>query len=265
MSGKIYFFSDLHLGLPNEQKSRLREKKLVRLLDRLKEDAEAFFFAGDIFDFWWEYKKVVPRGFTRFLGKIAEITDSGIPVHFFSGNHDFYMRNYLPKEIGVEIYHKEQVFILQNKQVFIGHGDGLGPDEKNYNRMKKTFRNPFLQWLYSRLHPNTAVGIAHRWSRSRRKKESYVHFGGTERENQLLFAKEHAQNHKLDYYIFGHRHIPYIIKLQEGGTIANIGEWLHNYTFLELSEGELILKTYKQNKIENYSSDLGKAYRVNLF
>ncbi len=265
MSAKTFFFSDIHLGLPNAEQSRLREQKLVALIDELKHDAEQFFFVGDIFDFWWEYKYVVPRGYVRFLGKIAELTDSGIPVCFFTGNHDIWMKNYLTDELGIQLIYKDLDLIIQNKKIYIAHGDGLGPGDKSYKFLKKVFTNKTLQWLFSRLHPNFAFSLAYTWSHGRRKKEQYIKFEGQDKELLFLYANELLKKTHYDYLIFGHRHIPLIQELTSDSKIANIGEWVHKFTFLELSDGNIFLKTYKNSIIESYIQNLDESFKTSIF
>jgi len=165
---KIYFASDFHLGVPSYEKSLEREKLLVKWLDEIKKDAEEVYLMGDLFDFWFEYKHAAPKGFVRLLGKIAEITDSGIPVYLFTGNHDMWMFDYLPKEIGVKIYREPIEKKFGSKTFYLGHGDGLGPGDKGYKFIKKVFANKFCQWLFARLHPNLGIGMAHYWSRKSR-------------------------------------------------------------------------------------------------
>jgi len=265
MSGKTYFFSDIHLGLPDAERSREREIKLVKLLDEIRQDAENLYLVGDIFDFWWEYKHVVPRGYVRFLGKIAELADAGINVYFFTGNHDIWMKDYFTKELGVTVFHAAQSLDIQSKKIHIAHGDGLGPGDKIYKNLKKIFTNSALQWLYSRLHPNFAFGLAFLWSHTRRKKETYIKFAGADKEYLFLYSKEILKTEHFDYFLFGHRHIPLIQNLTSNSFIANIGEWLHNFTFLELSEGEISLKTFKNGTIEPYEVNLSQAQKVSVF
>ena len=165
---KIYFASDFHLGVPNHEVSLKREKLLVRWLDEIKDQAEAIYLVGDIFDFWFEYKHAIPKGFVRLQGKIAELTDSGIPIHFFTGNHDMWMFGYHEKELGITLHRDPIVVKAQGKKLFVGHGDGLGPGDKGYKFIKKVFANRFFQWCFARLHPNFGIGIANFSSRKSR-------------------------------------------------------------------------------------------------
>ncbi len=161
---KIYFLSDFHLGAPDYASSLIREKRIVNFLDEIKTHAQQIFIVGDLFDFWYEYKKVVPKGFVRILGKIAELSDSGIIIHFFVGNHDMWMNGYFEKELGIKVYHHPMEFELNGKQFYIAHGDGLGPGDHRYKFIKKVFRNKFSQWLFGMLHPYSGIGLANYFS-----------------------------------------------------------------------------------------------------
>ena len=242
---KIYFASDLHLGVPNREKSLERERLFVQWLDEIKVDAEAIYLVGDVFDFWFEYKKVVPKGYIRLLGKLAEISDSGIPIHFFTGNHDMWLFDYLEKEIKVSIYKDPIEISLKGKQFFIGHGDGLGPGDKGYKIIKTIFRSRICQWLFERIHPNLGISIAEYWSKKSRiangvKDEKF--YG----EDELLtqFCKEKMKTTEVDYFIFGHRHLPLEINLGDNTTYINLGEWV-NYNSYAVFDGKKIeLKRY---------------------
>ena len=167
---KIYFLSDFHLGAPDMKRSLVREKEIVRFLDTIKSSAYAIFIVGDMFDFWYEYKTVVPKGYTRILGKLAEITDSGIQVHFFAGNHDMWMSGYFEEELNISVYFEPKIFQFNDKSFFVGHGDGLGPGDHSYKFMKKIFRNPLCHWLFGQLHPSLGMGIANYMSRKSKEK-----------------------------------------------------------------------------------------------
>ena len=159
-SKKIYFASDFHLGAPDYESSLVREKKIVSWLNHIEKDAAEIFLVGDIFDFWFEYKRAIPRGFARLQGKIADLTDKGIPVHVFTGNHDMWIFDYLPKELGVQLHREPIEREFFGKKYFIGHGDGLGPSDKGYKFLKKVFANKFCQWCFARLHPNFGIWLA---------------------------------------------------------------------------------------------------------
>jgi len=229
---KIYFAGDLHLGLPNYKKSRLREKKFVAWLDSIKDDAFEIYLLGDIFDFWFEYKRVVPRGFTRLLGKIAEIADSGVPVYFFTGNHDIWVFDYLPEETGVIVQRKPLIKEIGGKIFFIAHGDGLGNGQFGFKLLKFIFHNKVLQWLFARLHPNFALWMGGLWSAaSRDAKGISIPFMGEDKEMMVRFAKETLKNEHFDYFVFGHRHLPIRIKLSDNCEYINLGDWIKTYSY----------------------------------
>ncbi|MDP2386266.1 MAG: UDP-2,3-diacylglucosamine diphosphatase [Bacteroidota bacterium] len=244
---KIYFASDFHLGVPTYEKSLTRERLLVRWLDTVKQDAEEIYLVGDLFDFWFEYKYTAPKGYIRFLGKIAEIVDSGIPVHVFTGNHDMWMYGYLPKELGVTMHREPITRIWNEKKLVIGHGDGLGPGDRKYKFLKKFFASKVCQWLFARIHPNLAFGIANYFSKSSRastgKKDEI--FKGNEDEWLYTYCKEYLQKEHVDYFIFGHRHLPLDIQLNDNSKYINLGEWL-NYNTYAVFDGEKVeLNTFK--------------------
>lgn len=244
---KTYFVSDAHLGLPPEEKSRYREKLLVRWLDEKRKDAEAFYLLGDIFDYWFEYKKVVPRGFVRFLGKIAEITDSGIPVYFFTGNHDVWVFDYLPSEIGVEVHRKPIIREMHGKIFYLAHGDGLGQGERTYKLLKSIFTSKILQWLYARIHPNASAAFAHRWSmKSRLSKGNYTPFLGEEKEHLIHHSRELLEEKNIDYFVYGHRHVPYELQLNKKARVIYLGDWFVNFTYGEFDGEQMHLRKFEQ-------------------
>lgn len=246
-SKKVYFASDIHLGLPTPDGALTREKLFVSWLDRIKEDASEIFLVGDIFDFWYEYKRVVPRGFTRFLGKIAEITDSGIPVHFFTGNHDVWMFDYLPNEIGVQLHRKPVVREFNGKKFYIGHGDGLGKGDYGYKLLKSIFTSRVLQWLFSRLHPNFSLWFGNRWSvRSRYSKDVTYQFKGDE-ELIAKFAQQTLASENYDFFVFGHWHAATIHRLTPNANLVMLGDWIVNNTFACWDGQNMSLKKYSPN------------------
>jgi UDP-2,3-diacylglucosamine hydrolase len=244
---KIYFASDFHLGVPTLELSLAREKKIVAWLDQIKKDAAEIYLVGDIFDFWWEYKYTIPKGQTRLLGKIAEITDSGIPVHFFTGNHDLWMKDYFITELGVTINKEPIKKIYNGKTFFIGHGDGLGPGDGWYKFLKKCFTNPFLIWCFNRLHPNFSFYIARRSSKRSRiiTGDSDKQFLGEDNEWLMAFCKETLKKEHIDYFIFGHRHLPLDLKASETARYINLGEWINYCSYAEFDGNTLELKTFK--------------------
>jgi UDP-2,3-diacylglucosamine hydrolase len=243
---KTYFVSDIHLGAPDFEHSLVREKKLVKWLKEKSADAEAFYLLGDIFDFWFEYKHIVPRGFSRFLGCISEITDAGIPVHFFTGNHDIWVFDYLPKETGVIVHKTPQIINLSGKTFYLAHGDGLGPYDKKYNLLKRIFTNSFLQWAFKRIHPNFSVAFAKRWSKYSRAQHQYPEKIDYEAEWLVKFARNYleSENSDIDYFVFGHRHIPIKHALNEKTSFINLGDWLMNFTYGEFDGSNFHLKYY---------------------
>tara|TARA_B100000809_G_scaffold266332_1_gene328551 strand:+ start:7315 stop:8067 length:753 start_codon:yes stop_codon:yes gene_type:complete len=243
---KIYFSSDNHLGAPTQEESFPREKKFVKWLDEVKEDAAAIFLLGDLFDFWFEYKTVVPKGFVRTLGKLAEIRDSGIPIYFFVGNHDLWMNDYFEKELNIPTYHDLKEFTFNNKTFLIGHGDGKGPNDKGYKRMKKIFTNPFSKWLYRWLHPDIGMRLAQHLS-VKNKLISGVEdkkFLGENKEWLAAYARRKLENKHYDYFIFGHRHLPMEIKVGKNSTYFNLGDWINYYTFGVFDGENFEIKNY---------------------
>jgi UDP-2,3-diacylglucosamine hydrolase len=241
---KIYFLSDFHLGAPEYSKSLEREKKVVAFLESIRPTAAEIFVVGDMFDFWFEYKHVVPKGYVRLLGKLAEITDSGIPIHFFVGNHDMWMRNYFQQELNIPVYFEPKTFERSGKKFFIGHGDGLGPDDHGYKMMKKVFRNPVSQALFGLLHPSIGIGVANYFSRKSRKKtgSSDEIFLGEDKEWLIIFSKEILATEHFDYFIFGHRHLPLNIELSSTSRYINLGDWIKYFTYAEFDGQSLELK-----------------------
>jgi UDP-2,3-diacylglucosamine hydrolase len=244
---KIYFASDQHLGAPTSEKSKEREKKLVRWLDIVKEDAEAIFLLGDLFDFWFEYKTVVPKGFVRVLGKLAEIKDSGIPIYFFVGNHDLWMNDYFEKELGIPVYHEPKEFVFSGKTFLIGHGDGLGPGDNGYKRMKKVFTNPFCKWLFRWLHPDLGVRLAQHFSVKNKliSGEEDVAFLGEEKENLIQYCKQVLATKHYDYFVFGHRHLPMKLSLEKNSEYINLGDWISYFTYGVFDGGCLEIASFK--------------------
>jgi len=230
---KIYFLSDFHLGAPNDIASREREVQLVAFFRKAKSDAAAFFIVGDIFDFWFEYKTVVPKGFVRLLGCLAELSDAGIPLHIFTGNHDLWMRDYLTKELNATIYTDPATFELAGKQFFIGHGDGLGPGDHGYKFIKKIFTNPICQTLFSWLHPDWGIRLANYFSSKSRAKTgtSDEQFLGEDEEWLIVYSKQKATEMKVDYFIFGHRHFAIDLKINNNARYINLGDWIRMYTY----------------------------------
>lgn len=243
---KVYFSSDNHLGAPTQELSKPREKKFVQWLDEVKEDAAAIFLLGDLFDFWFEYKHVVPKGFVRVLGKLAEIRDSGIPIYFFVGNHDLWMNSYFEDELNIPVFHQPKEFIFNNKIFLIGHGDGLGPGDKGYKRMKKVFTNPFSKWLYRWFHPDLGVPLAQHLSVKNKliSGDDDAKFLGEENEWLVQYAKRKLESKHYDYFVFGHRHLPMSIEVGKDSTYHNLGDWINYYTYGVFNGNTFELKEY---------------------
>lgn len=244
----IYFASDFHLGAPNRESSLVREKLIVRWLDEISDHADEIFLVGDLFDFWFEYKKAVPRGYTRLLGKLSELCDRGIPVHVFTGNHDMWIFDYLPEETGVKLY-REPIFREWNgKQFMIGHGDGLGPGDYGYKFIKKIFNSKISQWLFARIHPNLGISIADFWSRKSRAHtgDKDAVFLGVDGEWLVAYCKEVMQSRDVDYFVFGHRHLPLDIELGEGRRYINLGDWIKHFSYGYFDGREMQLRYYDQ-------------------
>lgn len=243
---KIFFLSDFHLGAPDAATSLDREKKIVQFLEDIRNEAHAIFIVGDMFDFWYEYKKVVPKGYVRLLGKIACLTDAGIPVHFFVGNHDMWMKTYLQQELNVAVYFEPKEFTFNGKQFFIAHGDGLGPGDHGYKALKKVFRNPISQWLFGILPPYFGVGLANYSSRKSREAAGMVEekFLGEDKEWLIIYAKEKLKEREIEYFIFGHRHLPVDFRLSPVSRYINLGDWIRYDTYAVFDGENLALKSY---------------------
>lgn len=243
---KVYFASDNHLGAPTMEASRPREKKFVAWLNEIKDDAAAIFLLGDLFDFWMEYKTVVPKGFTRTLGKLAEISDSGIPIFYFVGNHDLWMNGYFEEELAIPVFHQPQQFEMNGLSFFIGHGDGLGPHDKGYKRMKKVFTNPVSKWFYRWLHPDLGVRLARYFSVKNKliSGDEDAKFLGEDNEWLVQYAKRKLETRHFDHFIFGHRHLPLEIDLNGRSRYTNLGDWVNYYTFAVFDGTALSLEKY---------------------
>lgn len=243
---KIYFASDFHFGIPDKASSIAREKRVCLWLDEIKKDAAHLYLVGDIFDAWFEYKNVVPKGYTRFLGKLAELSDAGLPIEAFTGNHDLWMRGYFQEELNIPIHHEPIKREFNGKQFFIGHGDGLGPGDNGYKILKTVLRNPFSQWLYRRIHPDTGVGIAS-WLSHKGPKHIAADdpFLGPDKEFLVQFCLQHLQQEHIDYFIFGHRHIAIEYHLPQNSLYVNLGDWLRFNSYAVFDGVDLKLQYYK--------------------
>jgi UDP-2,3-diacylglucosamine hydrolase len=235
---KLYFASDFHLGAISYASSREREDRIVRWLDTIKDDAAELFLMGDTFDFWFEYNTVIPKGYIRFLGKLAQLADAGTKLYFFKGNHDMWMFDYFKNELNATIITNELEIERGGKKFFLHHGDGLGPGDTTYKLLKKIFRSSICQWLFARIHPNLGVGIANRWSRhSRIEGGRTEHLRTHQHEWLISYSKELLKITQYNYLIFGHRHLPLDIKLSDNSRYINLGEWV-NYNTYAVFDGE---------------------------
>jgi UDP-2,3-diacylglucosamine hydrolase len=250
---KFYFISDFHLGIPDYESSLQREKRFVRLLDEVKVDAAAIYLMGDVFDFWFEYGTVIPKGFTRLFGKLAEITDSGIPVHLFRGNHDIWAFNYLETELNIQLHRTSEVVMLGEKKFFLSHGDGLGPGDKGYKLMKHIFEIRFNQWLFRWLHPDIGSRLALYFSRKSRianiiKEGRIEKTDNFDKERLIIFSREMAAGDPtIDYFIFGHRHLPINFPISANARCVILGDWVTNFTYAVFDGEELQLKHYPED------------------
>lgn len=244
---KIYFASDNHLGVPSGAESRERERQFVKWLDTISADAGALFLLGDLFDFWFEYKTVVPKGFVRVLGKLATLRDNGLPIYFFVGNHDLWMDGYFEEELGIPVYRKPLAFESCGKRFLVGHGDGLGPNDKGYKRMKKVFTNPFSKWLFRWLHPDLGVRLAQHLSVKNKliSGDDDVRFLGEDNEWLVQYCKRKLEHEPYDFFLFGHRHLPMQIPLNGKALYTNTGDWINYFTYAEFDGTELHLKKWE--------------------
>jgi len=242
---KIYFASDFHLGAPTSESSLVREKKVVEWLKSIKDDAYHIFLLGDIFDFWFEYKYTIPKGFTRLQGAVIALRDEGIPITIFTGNHDMWMFHYFQDEFGIPVYRNPANVTINDKKFLIGHGDGLGPGDRRYKLIKKVFENPFSQWMFKWLHPDIAFNIAKGLSKRSRIKNLVKdeEFKGDD-EWLYQYCKEMEKQVHHDYYIFGHRHLPFIVDINDNSQYMNLGDWIFSYTYGEFNNNEMHLKRF---------------------
>lgn len=244
---KIYFASDFHLGVPDENSSFIREKLVCQWLESIRYDAEEIYLVGDVFDFWFEYKYVVPKGFTRLLGKLAELCDSGIKITFFKGNHDMWTFGYLEKEIGMKVISNELETELMGRKFYIHHGDGLGPGDTGYKIIKKIFRSKLSIFLFGLLHPRFGVGLARYLSRKSRisNGNSDKTYLGDEKEFIISHCKDILKQKHFDFFICGHRHFPLDIRLSDTSRYINLGEWVNDFTYAVFDGTNLELKPFK--------------------
>lgn len=248
---KVYFASDFHFGVPDHNSSLKREIALIHWLERIEKDAAAIYLMGDIFDFWFEYKTVIPKGFVRLLGKLAELTDGGLPVHLFRGNHDVWAFDYLEKEVGIQLHRHPEIVVIQGKKFYLNHGDGYGPGDNGYKFLKFIFASRFNQWLFRWLHPDIGSRLGLYFSHKSRianiaKEGKSEKADFLEKERLVMFTEEYVKKDpSIDYYILGHRHIPLDLKLNEKSRCIILGDWITNFTYAVFDGSDVTLEYYK--------------------
>ena len=253
---KAYFCSDQHFGAPSISESKLREQKFINWLNEIKKDAQVLFLMGDLFDFWHEWNHVIPKGYVRVLGKLAELKDSGIELFMFVGNHDLWMKSYFEDEIGCKVFFSKQYFEISERKFLLAHGDGLGPGDKGYKRMKKLFTNPVAQWAFKWLHPDIAMKVAIYFSTKNKmiSGEEDKEFLGEDKEFLILYSKEKLKSEHFDLFIYGHRHLPLVLDLKKDASTSlsttdakyvNLGDWIYYFTFGVFDGNKFQLKTFE--------------------
>ena len=239
---KIYFASDFHLGSPNLKDSHTRERKIISWLCTIEKDAKAIYLVGDIFDFWFEYKKVVPKGFVRVQGKLAEMCDQGIDINFIVGNHDMWVNDYFQKEIGLNVFENKIIIEENNQKILVCHGDGLGSGNTSFKLIKKVFKSNICRWLFSRIHPNLGVSLAHLWSNASRRKN--MKKTNNNHEHLINYCKKKQKNNPIDYYVFGHLHSPTVKNIDSKAKYINTGDWIQHSSYGVLSNKNLEIKKF---------------------
>ena len=246
----VYFLSDAHLGSLALDHRRTQERRLVRFLDSIKEKAAAVYLLGDMFDFWDEYKYVVPKGYTRFLGKLSELTDRGVEVHFFTGNHDLWTYGYLEQECGVIVHRKPETTEIYGKVFFLAHGDALGDPDNRFKLLRRLFHNRTCQRLLNAIHPRWGVALGLNWakhSRLKRANGKEPPYMGEDREFLVLFTKEYMKTHRnIDYFIYGHRHIELDITLERKARVMILGDWIWQFTYVVFDGEHIFMEQYEE-------------------
>ncbi len=242
----VYFLSDAHLGIPDYQSSLEREKKLVDWLDAIKSNAAEIYLLGDIFDFWFEYKDVILKGYTRLLGKLVELADFGIDIYYFTGNHDMWNYEFFQKELNLKVYKKPVEKYIGDKYFMVGHGDGLGPDDKSYKIMKKIFQNKLSYRIFSFFHPRIGISLARFFSRQSRNSNVEDEFLGEDKERLILYCKYKLTQKHYDFFVFGHRHLPMNFKVGEDSYYVNTGDWIKTFSYAVFDGKSLRLEYFSQ-------------------
>lgn len=255
MGKNIYFISDCHLGAATMDDPLSYEKRVVRFLDSIEQDCSELYLMGDIIDYWFEFKQVVPKGFTRFLGKLAMMSDKGIKIHWFTGNHDIWIFDYIPNEIGCTIHTKPEVMTLNGQRLFLAHGDGLGEDSRMLRLMTGFFHNRFCQRIFKWIHPDWTTSFAHWWSKkSRLSGNDFPEYMGEEKEHLVQFAKNYMREHdeQINYFIFGHRHIMLDLMLSRDSRLMILGDWISHFSYAVLDEeGNMMLDQFEYGEYED--------------
>lgn len=244
----IYFITDAHLGCRAIPHGRTQERRLVRFLDSIKEKAGAVYMLGDMFDFWHEYRLCVPKGYTRLLGKVSELTDLGVEVHFFTGNHDLWCGDYLHTECGATIHRQPETIELADKVFFLAHGDGLGDPDQKFKFLRAVFHNKVCQRLFAMLHPRWGIELGLTWAAHSRRKHERLGpqpYCGEDKEPLVLFAKDYLRTHPLvNYFIFGHRHIELDLMLSHTTRMLILGDWIERFTYAVFDGEHLWMENY---------------------
>ena len=244
----VYFLSDAHLGSLAIAHRRTQERRLVNFLDSIKHKAAAVYLLGDMFDFWHEYKYVVPKGFTRFLGKVSELSDLGVEMHFFTGNHDLWCGDYLEKECGLVIHRQTTTTEIYGKVFLLAHGDGLGSSDHKYKLLRKIFHNRLCQKLFASIHPRWGMAFGLNWakhSRMKRIEGKEPPYMGEDKEELVLYAKDSVKTHpESNYFIFGHRHIELDLMLSRSARLLLLGDWINQFTYAIFDGEHLFLEEF---------------------
>lgn len=244
----VYFLSDAHLGSRAIQHGRMHERRLVNFLDSIKHKAAAVYMLGDMFDFWYEYKMVVPRGYTRFLGKVSELTDLGVEVHFFIGNHDIWCSDYLEKECGVILHRQPLTTEIYGREFYLAHGDGLGDPDKKFKILRSMFHNRFLQKAFSNIHPRWSIDFGLSWAKHSRLKhdeEGEPQYLGEQNEHLVVYSKEYLKTHpEINFFIYGHRHIELDLMLSKTSRVLILGDWIKLFSYAVFDGENLFLENY---------------------
>lgn len=242
-----YFLSDFHLGAGYFSDPIRYEKRVVEFLDTIRDKAKTIYLLGDILDYWYEYRHVVPKGFTRFFGKLAELTDGGVEIYWLIGNHDIWIFDYLPQELGVKIVDGPMIADIGSGRFFLDHGDGVGRRSRSFRMLRSIFRNRICQKLYAAIHPRWTVPFALWWSRGSREGDAYPRYLGEGKEYLEVFAENYSGEPPVDFFIFGHRHIMLDKPLSNGSRIVILGDWIHFCSYAVFDGENLELRTFKSS------------------